>query len=95
MTVDADEPADRFWSARRLESPDMAFADALRVLNTMKAPRILISVDSLYRWAESAGYPVQHEHVLVEPRFRRRGRLPGGVRKGGAPGVPRRHGLSL
>jgi hypothetical protein len=80
----------------------MAFADALRVLNTMKADgvvgdyaiagamamvfwaepvptfdldvlvllpgqeRILISLDSLYRWAESAGYPVQHEHVLVE-----------------------------
>jgi hypothetical protein len=80
----------------------MAFADALRVLNTMKADgvvgeyavagamamvfwaepvptfdldvlvllpgptRDLVSLDSLYRWAESAGHPVQDEHILVE-----------------------------
>jgi hypothetical protein len=80
----------------------MAFADALRALNAIKAEgaveeyaiagamamvfwsepvptfdldvlvllpgpqRDLISLDAIYRWAESNGYPVQHEHILVE-----------------------------
>lgn len=80
----------------------MAFADALRALNAIKADgvveeyaiagamamvfwsepvptfdldvlvllpgpqRDLISLDAIYRWAESNGYPVQHEHILVE-----------------------------
>lgn len=80
----------------------MAFADALRALNAIKADgvveeyaiagamamvfwsepvptfdldvlvllpgpqRDLISLDAIYRWAESNRYPVQHEHILVE-----------------------------
>jgi hypothetical protein len=79
----------------------MAFADALRALNAIKADSVveeyaiagamamvfwsepvptfdldvlvllpgpqrdLISLDAIYRWAESNGYPVQDEHILV------------------------------
>jgi len=80
----------------------MAFADALRALNTMKAERVveeyaitgamalvfwtepvptfdmdvlvllptppgsLVSLEGIYRWAESRGYAVQDEHILIE-----------------------------
>ena len=80
----------------------MAFVDALRALNTLKADQVieeyavagamaivfwtepvptfdldvlvllpqqegdLISLDSIYRWAETRGYAAQEEHVLVE-----------------------------
>jgi hypothetical protein len=80
----------------------MAFADTLRVLNTMKAEGVveeyaiagamaivfwtepvptfdldvlvllptpegtLVSLDGIYRWAESRGYAAKEEHVIVE-----------------------------
>jgi len=80
----------------------MAFADTLRVLNTMKAEGVveeyaiagamaivfwtepvptfdldvlvelhpsagaLVSLDRVYRWAESRGYPAEEEHVVIE-----------------------------
>ena len=80
----------------------MAFADTLRVLNTMKAEGVveeyaiagamaivfwtepvptfdlavlvllpspegtLVSLDGIYRWAESRGYAAEDEHVIVE-----------------------------
>jgi hypothetical protein len=80
----------------------MAFADALRVLNAMKAEGVvqeyaiagamaivfwtepvptfdldvlvllpspesaLVSLDRIYRWAESRGYAAEEEHIIVE-----------------------------
>jgi len=80
----------------------MAFVDALRVLNTMKAEGVieeyaiagamaivfwtepvptfdldvlvvlpasqgpLVSLEAIYRWSDSRGYPAEDEHILIE-----------------------------
>ncbi len=94
---------DLAWSGLALRmGANMAFVDALRALNTMKAEGVfeeyaiagamavvfwtepvptfdldvlvllpapqggLVSLEGIYRWAQSRGYPAQDEHILIE-----------------------------